>query len=94
MMRYRPLPLFAAILMGCLVLSGPSSLSSAATWTPAPVPDGTRVWVGPCTGASDLDCIESVSAVVNGQEVKGTLTGRTGASADGGVASYEWRIPG
>ena len=80
--------------LGVLVFSGNPGPSSAATWSPAPIPSRTRVWVGPCVSSTDLDCVESVGAVINGQEVKGTLTGRTGPSADGGISSYEWRIQG
>lgn len=57
------------------------------------MPSGTQVWVGPCTTDAELDCIESVGAVINGTEVKGTLTGRTG-SGPTGKTSDEWRIPG
>lgn len=92
-MRYRPLTLLAALLGG-LVLSGTSAPSSAATWAPAPVPSGTQAFVGPCTTTADLDCIESIGAIINGVEVKGTLTGRTGPTNTGGICCHEWRIPG
>jgi hypothetical protein len=75
-------------------LFGPGSPSIAATWTPEPMPSGTLAFVGPCGSDADLDCIESIGAVINGADVKGTLTGRTGPTPSGGICCHEWRIPG
>ena len=87
--------LLAALLaLSAVVLAGRTAPSAAATWTPAPIPSGTQVWVGPCTTDAELDCIESIGAVINGAEVKGTLTGRTGPLHTGGICCHEWRIPG
>ena len=82
------------LILGALVLTGNAAPSAAATWTPAPVPSGTQSWLAPCATDSSLDCIESVGAVINGSDVKGTLTGRTGNSNTGGICCHEWRIPG
>lgn len=93
-MNLRPLAAVAALALCGTVLSVPTSRSAAATWAPAPVPSGTLTWAAPCEGTADLDCIESIGAVINGAEVKGTLTGRTAPTATGGVCCHEWRIPG
>ncbi|MFM8528557.1 MAG: hypothetical protein ACKOD2_02580 [Ilumatobacteraceae bacterium] len=89
--RY-PLVVALAVLASVTAVNG--APSAAATWTPVPIPSGTQAFVGPCTGDTDLDCVESIGAVISGAEVKGTLTGRTGPSHTGGTCCHEWRIPG
>ena len=92
-LKLRHIAAFGVLALGGLVVSPPATPSAAATWSPAPIPSGTQKWVGPCTTVAELDCIESVGAVLNGSEVAGTLTGRTG-SGPTGKTSDEWRIPG
>ncbi len=64
-------------------------------WAPIePVSGQPQVVIGPCTTTSQLDCIESIGALLNGSWVEGTLTGRTAPTFDGGVCCHEWQIPG
>lgn len=58
------------------------------------MPSGTNKFIAPCANDAELDCIESIGAYVNGSLVKGTLTGTTAPTADGGVSGHEWSIPG
>jgi hypothetical protein len=64
-------------------------------WAPIePASGQPQIIIGPCTTTSQLDCIESIGALLNGSWVEGTLTGRTAPTFDGGVCCHEWQIPG
>lgn len=81
-------------------------LPASAAWSPKDPPPQYVIGAGPnaqrswtpygavCATASDLDCLESVEAYINGTWVKGTTTGRTGADASGAFGSNEFRISG
>ena len=80
--------------MTCLGVAG-ASVSPARAWVPVePTPAQPQSTIGPCTTATQLDCIESIGAFLNGAWVDGTLTGRTAPNASGGVCCHEWQIPG
>ena len=69
--------------------------ATARAWVPVePTPGTPQLFVGPCVTADDLDCIESVGALINGTWVDGILTGRTAPTATGGICCHEWQIPG
>ena len=80
----------ATALMSTLVAASP-----ARAWVPIePTPGQPKVFIVPCTTSTQLDCIESIGAYLNGAWVDGTLTGRTAPDANGGVCCHEWQIPG
>ena len=86
-------------MMGLLIAALVGSLSSgvrpAHAWSPViPTSGQPRLMVRPCTTATELDCIESVGAFIDGVYVDGILTGRNSPDANGGVCCDEWRIPG
>jgi hypothetical protein len=67
----------------------------AADWAPAPKPsDWTPAFLPICTTASQLDCLESVGAYINGVLVTGTATGRVETNSFNNSVIPEWRIPG
>lgn len=74
---------------------GALSAAPARAWVPVePTPGQPQSFIGPCTSATQLDCIESIGAFLNGAWVDGTVTGRTAPTATGGVCCHEWQIPG
>jgi len=82
------------LLVVCLGAVG-SFAAPASAWVPIePTPAQAQRTIGPCTSATELDCIESIGALLNGSWVDGTLTGRTAPNASGGVCCHEWQIPG
>ena len=67
----------------------------AVDWTPAPKPAGfTPGWLSICSNDSQLDCLESVGAYINGSLVNGTPTGRVETNSFNNSIIPEWRIPG
>lgn len=67
----------------------------AATWSPAPKPDNfTPAWHPICTTDTQLDCLESIGAYINGVLVKGTATGRVEANSFNNSLIPEWKIAG
>jgi len=90
----RSLRRILVVLMTCLGVAG-ATVSPASAWVPVePTPAQPQSTIGPCTSATQLDCIESIGAFLNGSWVDGTLTGRTAPNASGGVCCHEWQIPG
>lgn len=74
---------------------GALSAAPVRAWVPVePTPGQPQAIIGPCTSATQLDCIESIGALLNGSWVDGTVTGRTAPLANGGVCCHEWQIPG
>jgi len=79
-------------------------------WTPSEPTNGTFSWVGPCLNEDQLDCIESISALINETWVPAELTPRLfdpgSTLVDGiwvkntpeddwfGWFNREWQIPG
>lgn len=67
----------------------------AANWAPASKPaDWTPAFLPVCSTASQLDCLESVGAYINGTLVNGTATGRVETNSFNNSVIPEWRIPG
>lgn len=67
----------------------------ASDWAPAPKPANfAPAWHPICTTETQLDCLESVGAYINGTFVKGTATGRVEANAFNNSIMPEWKIPG
>ena len=93
-------PLSRRLVLGLALLAGSIAATSTssparAEWAPADPPSAQpQAIVRPCTSATELDCIESIGAYINGNYVAGVLTGRTGPTADGGICCDEWQIPG
>ena len=82
-----------------LLLQGPTLLNDTAAqatvWAPAPKPaDFAPAWHPICTSDSQLDCLESVGAYINGTLVKGTATGRVETNSFNNSIHSEWKIPG
>jgi hypothetical protein len=83
------------VLMFIAATSSTMMSSSAHAWAPIePTPGQPKVFITPCTSNTQLDCIESIGAFLNGAWVDGTLTGRTAPDANGGVCCHEWQILG
>jgi hypothetical protein len=53
-----------------------ASPREAVAWGPAEPPNGYFSWLGACVDPDQLDCIEGISALINGVWVSGTLTER------------------
>ncbi|MFM8531071.1 MAG: hypothetical protein ACKOD2_15625, partial [Ilumatobacteraceae bacterium] len=93
-------PLSRRLVLGLALLAGSIAATAApsparAEWTPVEPPQAQpQAIIRPCTSATELDCIESIGAYINGNLVAGTLTGRTAPTANGGVCCDEWQIPG
>lgn len=67
----------------------------AADWTPAPKPANFAPgWHPICTSETQLDCLESIGAYINGSLVKGVATGRVETNAFNNSIIPEWKIPG
>ena len=84
--------------LSLIIVAATSSVllpATARAWVPVePTPGQPQLFVGPCQTASDVDCIESIGAFINGAWVDGVVTGRTAPTATGGVCCHEWQIPG
>ncbi|NCZ70017.1 MAG: hypothetical protein EBY80_07575 [Actinobacteria bacterium] len=84
--------------LSLIIVAATSSVllpATARAWVPIePTPGQPQLFVGPCQTASDVDCIESIGAFINGAWVDGVVTGRTAPTATGGVCCHEWQIPG
>ena len=87
-----------ARLFAILVITlGIGTLSTAPVraWVPVePTQGQPQSTIGPCASSTQLDCIESIGAFLNGAWVDGVLTGRTAPNGSGGVCCHEWQIPG
>lgn len=53
-----------------------SSPNEAAAWGPTEPPRNYFTYLGACVSADQLDCVEGISAFINGAWVSGTLTAR------------------
>ena len=70
-------------------------VAHAADWSPAPKPANFAPgWHPICTSDTQLDCLESIGAYINGSLVKGVATGRVETNAFNSSIMPEWKIPG
>lgn len=73
----------------------PQQVVRAADWSPAPKPANfAPAWHPICTTDTQLDCLESIGAYINGTLVKGTPTGRVENNSSNNSTIPEWKIPG
>lgn len=96
----------AALLAGIVQTPGRDRDARAADWAPVAPPAEYPVNAGPnavrrrdfivdvCLTPTQLDCVESVSAFINGSWVEGTSTNTIGNGANGQPANRNWTIPG
>jgi|GEM_PF-952207 len=99
----------AALLLLLLGLDAPpigNKPVAAAEWSPADPPSIYPVNAGPnatrrrdfivdvCSTPTQLDCVEGISAFINGSWVEGTSTNTIGNGANGQPANRNWIIPG
>ncbi len=99
MKRSAPRRTFTVVLVALMLIQGSAfashNLVHAATWAPAPKPDNfVPAWHPICTTDTQLDCLESIGAYINGSLVKGTATGRVENNSFNSSVIPEWKIPG